>query len=185
MANRVKVEIKETVDELEKLIKQASDIKVRERLQALYLLKSGQVTTLKALSKILLKDTATLYRWLKQYKERGLSKFLNIYEPKGKASSIPPHIIEKLRERLQNSQGFDSYQEIQDWLKTEYQIEVGYFVVYRVVRRLLQAKPKAPRSKSAKQDEKAVERFQRDLGNQINLAAPFDVERLVSSSHPG
>ncbi len=171
MANTVKVEIKETVDELEELIKQTYDIKIKERLQALYFLKSGQITTLKALAKILLKDTSTLYRWLKQYKDGGLPKFLDIYEPKGKSSSIPADVIEKLRERLKDPLGFNSYQEIQDWLKNEHQIEVGYFVVYRVARRLLQAKPKVPRPRSSKQDEVAVKRFKRDLANKINLAA--------------
>ena len=48
MANTVKVEIKETVDELKELINQCDNIKIKERLQVLYFFKSGQVTTWKA-----------------------------------------------------------------------------------------------------------------------------------------
>ena len=171
MANTVKIEIKETIDELKKLIKQSDDIKVKERLQVLYLLKSGQVTTLKALSQFLVKDTSTLFRWLKQYKKGGLAKLLTIYKPSGKPSSIPANIIENLQQKLQEPTGFNSYQKIQEWLKNEHQLDVGYFVVYRVVRRLLKAKPKVPRPTSSKQDKAAVQRFKQDLANKINLAA--------------
>lgn len=171
MANYVKIEIKETVDELKELIKQADEIKVKERLQVLYLLKSGHATTLKALSNILLLDTSTLYRWLKQYKKGGLDKLLDIYEPKGKPSSIPSDIIEKLQQKLQEQTGFNTYREIQEFLENEHKISVGYFVVYRVVRQLLKAKPKVPRPTSSKQDKAAVQRFKQDLANKINLAA--------------
>jgi transposase len=171
MANTVKIEIKETVDELKELIKQSDNTKVKERLQVLYLLKSGQVTTLKTLSQLLLLDTSTLYRWLKQYREGGISKLLDIYEPPGKSSTIPANIIEKLKEKLTDPLGFNSYKEIQDWLKSEHNVSVGYFVVYRVVRRLLKAKPKVPRPSSSKQDKAAVQRFKQDLAKKINLAA--------------
>jgi transposase len=170
MANRVKVEIKETVDELKELIEQAADIRVKERLQVLYLLKSGQVRTLKAASQILIKDTATLYRWLRQYKTGGLAQMLDLYEARGKPASIPAEIVEKLKERLRDPLGFNSYKEIQEWLKSEQQLEVGYFVVYRLVRQVLKAKLKVPRPTSAKENEAAAQQFKRDLAHKINLA---------------
>lgn len=170
MANTVKVEIKETVDELKKLIEQADDIKVKERLQVLYLLKTGQVRTLKALSQLLIKDTSTLYRWLRQYKAGGLAQLLEIYEASGKPASIPADIVEKLKLRLKDPSGFNSYKEIQEWLKSEHQLEVGYFVVYRLVRQVLKAKLKVPRPTSAKKNEAAAQQFKRELANKINLA---------------
>ena len=170
MANTVKVEIKETVGELKELIEQAADIRVKERLQVLYLLKSGQVRTLKSLSQILIKDTSTLYRWLRQYKAGGLAQMIELYEASGKPASIPADIVEKLKVRLRDPLGFNSYKEIQEWLKSEHQLEVGYFVVYRLVRQVLQAKLKVPRPTSAKKNEAASEQFKQDLANKINLA---------------
>ena len=108
MANKVKLEIKETVDELKELIRDSDNIQVKERLQVLYLLKSGQVTTLKEASKILLKDISTVSRWVKWDREGGLTKLVNIYQPQGKPCSIPALIVEKLKERLADPKGFQS-----------------------------------------------------------------------------
>jgi len=170
MAKRVKIEIKETIDELQALIKQETNAKKKERLQLLYLLQSDQVPTLEAIAIILGKNTATLYRWLKQYRQGGLSQCLDLYQPQGKPCLIPAEIIEKLKERLQNPEGFLGYQEIQEWLKNEHQLDVGYHVVYRVVRRVLRAKPKVPRPKSSKRNEAKAQAFKQDLGHQIQEA---------------
>jgi len=177
MASRVKVEIKETVEELQALIKQETNAKKKERLQLLYLLKSDQVPTLEAISIILGKNTSTFHRWLKQYQEGGLSQLLDLYQPQGKPCKIPAEIIEKLKERLQNPEGFLGYQEIQTWLKNEHHLDVGYHVVYRVVRRVLRAKPKVPRPKSSKKNEAEAQAFKQELPRQIKEAVTFWKQR--------
>ena len=51
MGLRLLVEIKESLEELEKAVKYATKASSKERLQMLYWLKSGQVTTRQAMPK--------------------------------------------------------------------------------------------------------------------------------------
>lgn len=142
MANQIKLDISETAVELKTLLKKESNLQKKERLQALYLLKSGQVTTLEALSKLLVKDPSTIYRWFQKYKTEGLTGLLKLYKPAGKPCSLSPEAIERLKQKLQNPEGFKSYGEIQSWLREECGVEVDYYVVYRTVRYKLKAKMK-------------------------------------------
>lgn len=142
MANQIKIEISESATELKNLLKKETKLQKKERLQALYLLKSGQVTTLEALAKLLVKDPSTIYRWFQKYKTEGLTGLLKLYKPAGKPCSLSSEVIERLRAKLQQPEAFKSYGEIQTWLKEECGVEVDYYVVYRTVRYKLKTKPK-------------------------------------------
>lgn len=134
MAKSLRINIQESETQLKNLLKQQKDVRKRERLQALYLLKSNQVTELKVLSAILGRDTSTLYRWLQQYKDEGLESLLTVNSPPGKSSTIPPEILQQIIEQLKYSGRFGTYYDIQSWLKEEYNLSVNYYVVYRAVR---------------------------------------------------
>lgn len=143
MSRHLNLEIKETAEELKKLFKKENNIQIKERLHALYLLKSGKVTTGEALAECLVRDTSTIYRWLDKYKNEGLSGLTNIYKPLGRCLSIPPDILEKLKNKLiAEPTAFNTYIEIQLWLKEDCNIDVDYHVVYRAVRYKLKAKLK-------------------------------------------
>ncbi len=81
----------------------------------------------------------------------------------GKAPGAPPKIqgevLEKLKQRLAQPEGFRSYGEIQQWLAQDGGLEVKYATLYRVVRYQLKAKLKVPRPRSLKQDPDALDRF--------------------------
>ncbi|MGI2909668.1 hypothetical protein [Tolypothrix sp. VBCCA 56010] len=62
MGLRLQVEIKESLEELEKAVKYATQASTKERLQMLYWLKSSQVTTRSAIAKRLGRDEATITR---------------------------------------------------------------------------------------------------------------------------
>lgn len=134
MAKNLSINIQESATYLKNLLKQEKDVRKRERLQALYLLKSHQVTELKALSAILGRNASTLYRWFQQYKKKGLANYLEISSPPGKPSLIPPEILQEIIEKLETSGEFKSYYDIQAWLEKEYNLSVDYYVVYRAVR---------------------------------------------------
>ncbi|MCT7957421.1 helix-turn-helix domain-containing protein [Laspinema palackyanum] len=134
MANTLKLDIKEPADELKTRFKKEANAQKKERLHALYLLKSGKVTTLESLSRLLSRDTSTLYRWFQKYKQEGLDGLLKVYKPAGRPITIPPEALEKLQLRIQSEEGFKSYGEIQSWLKEACGVDVDYHVVYRAVR---------------------------------------------------
>jgi transposase len=134
MAKNLSINIQESATYLKQLFEQESDARKRERLQALYLLKSGKVTELKQLSAILGRNTSTLYRWFQQYKYQGLNRYLEINSPPGKPSLIPPEILDNIIENIENSEEFRSYTDIQAWVEKEYNLSVDYYVIYRAVR---------------------------------------------------
>ncbi|MEH2081259.1 MAG: winged helix-turn-helix domain-containing protein [Nostoc sp.] len=80
---------------------------------------------------------------------------------------------QSLVEKLQCPQGFSSYGEILEWLKQEWNVEVKYKTVYRIVRYQLQAKLKIPRRVSKQQDEKAVNLFKKHSSRLCHSAKPL------------
>lgn len=56
---------------MELALKYATEASNKERLQMLYWLKSGKVTTRQASAERLGRDEATITRWLKKYKDGG------------------------------------------------------------------------------------------------------------------
>ena len=170
MSKTLKLEIKETAEELKNLLKKETNAQIKEKLHALYLLKTGIIKTLESLSEFLVRDRATIYRWFEKYKKSGLTGLLKLYKPAGRSLSIPPDALELLKQKLSEPAGFKSYGEIKLWLKTECNVDVDYYAVYRTVRYKLKAKLKAPRPSSTKKNDEEVELFRTNLPNLVNLA---------------
>ena len=158
MARTLNLDIQETAQELRSLFRKQTNAHQKERVHVLYLLKSGEVTTLEALSKVIARDTSTIYRWLQKYKSEGLPGLLKLYEPAGRPLTIPPLALERLQQKLhEDPEAFKRYGEIQIWLKEECGVEVDYHVVYRTVRYKLKAKFKASKRTSLRKEERAAE----------------------------
>jgi len=60
---------------LQKQLRTETDAKKRQRLQALYLLASGQAESRPALAKLLVVHRHTIKAWLTRYEEDGLSTY--------------------------------------------------------------------------------------------------------------
>lgn len=161
MARRLVLEIQETAEYLEKSLKQAKTGSQKERLQMLWWLKTGQVRQHQELSDRLGRSPATITRWLKQYRTGGLAGLLEVKTAPGAEPKIQGEALAKLKQRLQSSEGFTSYQEIVVWLEQECGLQLKYDTVNRFVRQKLQAKLKVPRPVSAKQRDGAVAQYKK------------------------
>lgn len=159
MSRTLQLAIAERVEYLEKSYKQARNASHKERLQMLWWLKSGQVKQHQELSCRLGRDGSTISRWLQKYRDGGLAALLEIKTAPGRTAAIRGEVLEQLQARLNQPEGFQSYGEIVQWLKDEYELTVDYKTVHQTVRYRLGAKLKVPRPHSAKQDEQAVETF--------------------------
>jgi transposase len=137
--------ITESAEALQHRFKTEKDPQKRQRLQALYLLASGQATSRLAVAELLAVHRHTVRAWLATYEEGGLSALLTIQKAPGKRSALTPAVRAKLQTRLRQPQGFGSYREIQQYLATEHHILLAYSTVHGVVRYQLQATPKSPR----------------------------------------
>jgi putative transposase len=63
---------------------------------------------------------------------------------------------------LVDPKGFESYAEVQTWLKASEGIDASYKVVHDTVRYQLKAKLKVPRPQSVKQSVEAKENFKKN-----------------------
>jgi transposase len=161
MARRLKLEIAETAEYLEKSLKQAKSASQKERLQMLWWLKTGQVSEHQELSKRLGRSPASITRWLSGYRNGGLKHLLEVKTAPGAESKIRGEALEKLQERLKSEEGFRTYGEIVEWLKQECGLALKYNTVNRFVREKLNAKLKVPRPVSIKHKPEAVETFKK------------------------
>ncbi len=122
----------------------------------LWWLKTGQVRQHQELSQQLGRDSSTVTRWLQKYRQGGLEKLLEVKVAPGAVQLIQAEVLERLKEKLQCPQGFSSYGQLVEWLEQEFDLQVNYKTVYRLVRYELKAILKVPRPVSKDQDEQAL-----------------------------
>ena len=157
-----KINITETADQLKRLLKQQKTAFALERIQALYLLKTQQVETVQHLAGVMGRSRVTVQRWLRRYRERGLNGLLEHHWSTGRPKMIPQKTRERLKLELLDPKGFESYAEVQTWLKASEGIDASYKVVHDTVRYQLKAKLKVPRPQSVKQSVEAKENFKKN-----------------------
>lgn len=162
MAGVTKIEIKESVEELRALLRQQKTASGKERIQALYLLKTQQVKTVQHLAMMLGRGRITLQRWLRLYRESGCIGLLEQKKSSGRPPIIKSSAREQLKIELVEPQGFKSYEEIRTWLKAVEGIEASYKVVHDTVRYQMKAKLKVPRPVAIKHQLEAEEEFKKN-----------------------
>src|SRR5687768_15896743 len=93
--------IRESADELKQRLKHERHPAKRQRLQALYLLASGQARFRADVAQLLAVDRNTIGRWLDRYTQGGLDALLDLYVPPGKAPALQPAQLAQLQQTLQ------------------------------------------------------------------------------------
>ena len=161
MGRPFQVEIAESQERLEKTLLQARTASNKERLQMLYWLKSGQVSSRQHLALLLGRNQATISRWLKKYQELGLKSLLEVKSAPGKAGIVRGLALERLQQKLLETPGFSSYGQIQQWIQAELGLTIAYKTVYQLVRYELGALLKVPRPRSLKQSPQSIPDFKK------------------------
>jgi transposase len=148
--------IQENIDELERMLKTEKNKHKRDRIQALYLIKTEQAKTRIQIAKMLSVNRNTIGIWLNIYEKQGLSKLLPINTKPNRKLSIPPGILNQLEQKLKEPEGFKSYKAIQLWLGDEFSLHIPYRTVNSIVRNRLKAKLKVGRRSHVKKKNKKV-----------------------------
>jgi transposase len=156
MSGVVKINITEDSETLQTLLSQQKTAQGFERVQALYLLKTKQVETVQHLAVVLGRTRVTVQRWLRQYRQEGIIGMLREKKSPGRPQAIPNWAVERLRQELQEPEGFKSYGEVRTWLQAVLGVEASYKVVHSTVRYQLQSKLKVARPHSIKQHPEAI-----------------------------
>ena len=162
MSRPLTVFITETAAELKQLMHAQQKAKLKERLQALYLLKNGRAKTLQDLVDFLGRSKSTIESWLTLYRKKGVLGLLTWNYHGGQPPAIPEPVLTEWRDKLSHSQGFKSYGEIQQWLKEEHGLEIHYKTVHQTVHYKLKAKLKVARPTHLKREDTAVVEFKKN-----------------------
>src|SRR5215212_3944510 len=148
--------IAESVEGLQTQLRTETDPKKRTRVQALYLLASGQAASRPALAKLIAVHRHTIQTWLKLYAEGGLSALLTRKKAPGKRPAVASRVLTDLQEQLSDVRGFGSYGEVRQYLAQTHKVVLAYSTVHKVVRYKLKAKLKAPRRSHPKKSPRTV-----------------------------
>lgn len=142
--------IAESADELKAMLKQEPDRQKRQRLHALFLFASHQVTTRQEVAALLGVHRQTIGRWMADYAVGGLSALLDIYVSNGKPPSIPAPVLADLEHQLRRPEGFASYEAMRLWLVETHQITIKPKTLQKFVKRRFGARPKVARPSDIK-----------------------------------
>jgi len=127
--------ILESADELERRLAAEKRPRLRERLQALYMLKSGQFDTREAVADALGVHRHTITRWLAKYRRGGLNELLTIRTRPNRQRVVPDKVLRALEQALRsNPEQFAGFKDVQAWIADRYGLDVKYKTIYRLVR---------------------------------------------------
>lgn len=161
MAGVYRLDIRESDDELKHLLRKQKTASDKERVQWLYLLKSGQATTITQAAALLGRNRVTLQKWAHRYRHGGLETLLSHIPRNGRAHSIPDWAQAALKEGLQQSDGFESDGAICTWLEEQLGIVAPYKTVHKLVHYRLNASPKVVRPQSDKQAKERLDAYKK------------------------
>jgi len=151
MAGVAHIEIKETTTQLHKLLTQQKDVIGFKKIQALYLFKTSQVETVTELADNLGVHRVTVQKWFKKYKDQGITGLLEVGEKTGRRSVLSEAILLELKARLNDPyQSFHSYDEVDNWLVTQYGLKIDYKTIYSLVKYKLKANLKSSQKANVK-----------------------------------
>lgn len=161
MTGVVHINIQESVEELEGLVHQQKKARLKERLQALYLIKAQELKV-SAIAKILGKHRGTVHRWLADYREGGIEAVVEFGTSSGRKRAIPDWAVSSLKKQLEEPEGgFQRYTQIQHWLDITLGVQAEYATVHYLARYRLKAKLKVPRPRNLHQDKQKLEAFKK------------------------
>lgn len=144
-------EVFESLEELQSLMSSTRDPQCKQRVHLLVLIRSKQVGSRLAAAAHLGVHRNSVGDWLAKYEKGGVDAMLEIGTRGAKPGirSLSPGALEALKVRLAG-EGFDSYTQIQEWLKSEFGLDVSYPTTHRVVRSRLKSKLKRARPRHVK-----------------------------------
>lgn len=146
MSGVVKIDIRETEEELKALLRKEKDATRHEKLQVLYWLKTQAVDSVLSAAVRLGKHRTTVQRWLSSYRAGGIEKLLSQKPRSGRPRIMSPETVERLSKELQDPEGFSSYKEVHQWLTSCCEVKVAYRTVHQWARYRRWRKIKSPSS---------------------------------------
>lgn len=160
----LKIQVKETSEDLLTRIKGSRNVEEKDKLKLLKLIVDNEVSEIQEAADKLFRHRNTVSGWLNKYRKGGVNKLL-IANKRGKHLGYLKYFnkeqLSSLKEELNKPEGFNSYKEIQLWLKKELKIDIPYDTLWNLVRKRLKAKLKTPRPVNINKDAEKEEAFKK------------------------
>jgi len=127
--------ILETEDELRKRLLAESRKRLRTRILAMLMLKTGQQSTKEGVADALGVHRHTVARWLEKYRKGGIEELVTIRTRPNRKRVVPNTVMRRLEAELrENPEQFSSFRDVQAWIRAQFEMDVKYKTVYRLVR---------------------------------------------------
>ena len=160
MGKKRTIRIKEDAEELSLYKKRVSDYKSSQRLDCLLLIKEEKYETLEQVATHLGVHPATMYRWLKEYRDHGIKKLLAPRRREKASQIISATVHNELEQKLSAKEpAFSSYVEIQEWLLSEHDINIKYSWLWKYLTTKMDTVLKVPRKSNIKKEPGAEQAF--------------------------
>lgn len=162
MSRKSSIIVTESIKELKYLSHREHDYRIRQRIKCLIYTKEGKFKGQLELSNYLGVDYSTVKRWLKKYREGGLSSLTQLNIGGQRPSVISPELHEALSEKLNDSRNpLLGYLDAVLWVKNNHGINLKYTTLREYMIRHFKTKLKEPRKSHYKKDEQAIEAFKK------------------------
>ncbi len=148
--NKALPEIHESAEALKERLRQEPRSRQKQRLQALYLLKSGQAQSRMQVGQLLGVSRRTVGEWLDRYEAEGIEGLLEIRTPSNRAYSLTESQEARLKQKLSEPEGFPSYGAVREWINETFGLSLTYDTARQIARYRLGAKLKAARKSHTK-----------------------------------
>lgn len=148
--NKALPQITQSVEDLRQKIKVEKDRQKNSRLQALFLVASGQARFRSQVARMLGFNRNSISAWFSAYEIGGIEEMLLIEKPKGRETLISEESQAEIKKILATQKGFRTYKEIHALVLETDNTEISYSAVHKFVRYRLQAKAKSARASHPK-----------------------------------
>ena len=160
MSLRQSIKIKESLATLKKLKKKQTSYKSIQKIQLLELLKSTPDILREVSAKEIDISLLTQERWISNYLDNGIDKFIQAQINSKKSKEITPDIHKGLAKKVNSSTDcFRGYWDACEWVKKEFGKEVQYANLRYYLIKNFGTKLKKPRKSHYKKDQVAVDGF--------------------------
>jgi transposase len=165
--NKALPKIKETAEEIREMLKEETQVKKQNRLQALYLIVKKEAKSRSRVAQMLGFNRNSISDWLALYESGGIEKMLEIHKAPGAKPKMTAAAIAEIEEILATEKGFRTYKEIHEMVVNKHQIKIGYGGVHKLVRYGLEAKAKSPRPSNPKKKKRKLRNFEMELKSNL------------------
>jgi transposase len=175
MAKPIIIQVKESKDEIKKILK-ASIPFIQPRVRMLLLIKENEATGISKidLANALMVSPTSIRIWRQLYINGGLKSLIKHNKTGFKPSLLTKEEESKIEAKLNDaSNGLRGYKELVIWINDEFNKDLKYNTILKFCVRKFKSKSKVARKSHIKKDNEAVEAFKKtSVKNAKNSTIP-------------